>query len=135
MQIKIKNLLTYSILTTMRLEKGNKYLYPATIRGKKRCTVSQTTFIKFHKAVAIINSFTKILMEFPTVDFGRGRGGGGFTRKLDVYIPFPPPSPTLNFNSSPQQKRSNKFWKHVVESDIFMIVKQTLETLISGETK
>ena len=64
---KIQNLLIYSIFTALRVEKGNKYLYPAIIRGKKRCTVSQTTFIKLHKSVVIINSFSKILTVFPTV--------------------------------------------------------------------
>lgn len=45
---KIQNLLIYSILTALRAEKENKYIYPAIIIGKKRCIASQTTFIKFH---------------------------------------------------------------------------------------
>ena len=97
----------YSLLTALRVEKGNKYLYPAIIRGKKRCTVSQTTFIKFHKSVVIINSFTKLFTVFPTMGWGDSPESWTFIFQFHPHhhkkYSLPP---TLNFNSSPQQKNS-----------------------------
>lgn len=39
---------------------------------------------------------------------------GRFTGKLNIYISIPPPPPTLNLNSSPQQKNSPSTKRYVV---------------------